>query len=33
MTFYQVDNKPIGFENEKLVKEAIEKFKECGEKN
>ena len=38
MTFYKVDDKPIriidipGFEDEKSVKEAIEKFKECEEK-
>ena len=38
LTFYQVNNQPIrildipGFEDEKSVKDAIEKFKLCGEK-
>ena len=38
LTFYQVNNQPIrildipGFEDEKTVKDAIEKFKLCGEK-
>ena len=38
LTFYQVSNEPIrvldipGFEDEKTVKQAIDKFKMCGEK-
>ena len=38
LTFYQVDNKPIrildipGFEDSQSIKDAIEKFKFCGEK-
>ena len=38
LTFYQVDNKPIrildipGFEDSQSIKDAIEKFKSCGEK-
>ena len=37
LTFYQVNNQPVrildipGFEDEKTVKSAIEKFKKCGE--
>ena len=37
LTFYQVNNQPVrildipGFEDEKTVKDAIEKFKKCGE--